>query len=188
MVYLVVGFPRSGTSMLMRALDAGGIPAIHDAGRGDAVRRNSTMLPGYDPNPHGFYEIEDLRAVDWRRCEGRCVKVIRDNLIDCVPPGGYRAVYMTRDPAEIRRSYPGTMSGPPTDATFDFLRGYWETVAADVGRLESLGAAVARLHYPAVVAGPLAAFARLAAAGWPIDPAAAAATVDPALYRYRGGV
>lgn len=169
--------------MMMRALDAGGIPAIHSPDRDRAVRGNSSMIPGYDPNPHGFYEVSDLRAVDWSNAGGKCVKVIRDNLIDLLPSGEYRAVYMRRDPAEIRRSYLGTMSGPPTEHTFNFLLDYDRTVAADVALLAERGAKAVALDYASVVRDPSGELSRL---GWPIDVGAAAATVDAALYRHRG--
>ena len=185
-IYIVSGFPRSGTSMMMRALEAGGLAAIHDGCRTDAVRRNSTLIPGYDPNPHGFYECDDLGRLDWSACVGRCVKVVRDNLCDHTPSAPFAAVYLTRDPAEIRRSFPGTMSGPPGPATFNFLHDYWGTVEADCRMLAGRAVSLVRLHYPDVVADPRAAFSALAAAGWPIDVDRAAATVDPDLYRHRG--
>lgn len=183
MVYLVVGFPRSGTSMLMRAFDSAGIPAVWSPSREKDMRSNSRMIPNYDPNPHGFYEHEDLSNLNWTMCDGKCVKVIRDNL-GILPFGCYRAVYITRDPEEIKASYPGTMSGPPSIGEFNFLIDYWNKVDSDIDLLKYRGASVVRLHYPEVVSDPWAAFNSL---GWPINVVAAAETVDPSLYRHRGG-
>src|SRR5690348_4299457 len=102
-IYVVSGFPRSGTSMMMRCLEAGGIPCVYDT-RGDEARNRNTLIPGYVPNPHGFYEDAPLQNPDWSAFRGKCVKVVRDNL-HLVPPGErLRVVYMGRDPAEIRRS------------------------------------------------------------------------------------
>jgi len=168
--------------MMMRAIDAGGIPALFSPCRDRALVRNSTMLPDYHPNPHGFFEIADLRKLKWSKAGGRCVKVIRDNLPDLVPPGNYRAVYVTRNPDEIRRSYVGTMSGPPSAHEFKFLDDYAAKVTADVERLEQLGAEVCVLRYREIVANPSQELSRI---GWPIDVRRAAATVDHRLYRHR---
>ncbi len=175
-IYIVSGFPRSGTSMMMRALEAGGIPCVYSPSR-NAAMRPCNMLPGYDPNPHGFYELADLHNIhDWSAFRGKAIKVIRDNL-DMLPAIEWRAVYMRRDPAEIRRSYLGVTSAI-TEQTFDFLADYEATVERDAARLSAT-----ILNYAAVVSNPLGELSRL---DWPFNVARAAATIDPALYRHRG--
>lgn len=176
-IYIVSGFPRSGTSMMMRALEAGGIPCVYSPA-GDANRNRNTLIPGYVPNPHGFYEDADLTPGVWSNYRGKAVKVIRDDL-SFLPAGErLRGVYMRRDPAEIRRSYVGILSGPYGESAFSFLDDYESKVASDVARL---GAIV--LDYADVVADPWRELARL---DWPINLSRAAMTVDPALYRHRG--
>ncbi|HUR55798.1 MAG TPA: hypothetical protein VMZ71_16795 [Gemmataceae bacterium] len=185
MIYVVSGFPRSGTSMMMRAAEAGGIACVY-APHGDANRNRNTLIPGYVPNPHGFYEDAPLDG-DWYGFEGKCVKVLSPNFHTIpTPPPELRVVYMVRDPAEIRRSYYGILSGPHPESVYDFLDGYKQIVRADIELLDSVGADTIMLHYSDVVADPRREFAKLAAAGWPIDVDAAAAIVDPALYRHRG--
>lgn len=181
-IYVVSGFPRSGTSMMMRAAEAGGIPCVYDPA-GDADRNRNTLLANYVPNPHGFYEDAPIHRVEmWPTFRGKAVKVVRDNL-SLVPPGERLAVaYMRRDPAEIKRSYRGIMSGPHPDP-FRWLDGYHEQAAADVAALAGAGHGVVVLDYAAVVADPAGELARL---GWPFDAGRAAATVDPKLYRHRG--
>lgn len=165
----------------MRALDAGGIPAIYDDSREALMRQCCTMLPGYDPNPHGFFEI-DLRNVEWSSSAGKCVKVIYE-LIPQLPSGTYRCVYMVRDPVEIKRSFVGVMSQTPTRNHFRFLYDYHGQVADDVALLKEKGSEVVALNYSDVVRDPLGELSRL---NWPIHAAKAAATVDPSLYRHRG--
>jgi hypothetical protein len=46
-IVVVTGIPRSGTSMMMRMLEAGGVPCFHDADQ----RANQF-------NPGGFYESQ----------------------------------------------------------------------------------------------------------------------------------
>lgn len=182
-VYVVSGFPRSGTSMMMRCLEAGGLPCVYSP-HGDANRNRNTLIPGYQPNPHGFYEDAPTHdPAAWPAFAGRAVKVVRDAL-DLIPAGvRCKVVYMTRDPAEIRRSYYGILSGPHPESVYGFLDGYWSKVGADVGRLLEAGHEVTPLRYAAVVADPAAELARL---GWGLDVRAAAAVVDPGLYRHRG--
>lgn len=179
-IYIVSGFPRSGTSMMMRAIETGGIPCVYST-VGDADRNRNTLIPNYVPNPHGFYENAPL--MDWDTHRGKCLKVIRDDLDRLPADERLCVVYMTRDTAEIRRSYYGILSGPHPESVYSFLDGYWDKVAADTEGLCGMGALVTVLHYSDVVADPLRAFCRL---GWSIDVYKAAATVDPSLYRHRG--
>jgi hypothetical protein len=174
-IYIVSGFPRSGTSMMMRALEAGGIAAAFDRTRDleEKIRPD-----GYHPNPNGFYELDNLHNVkDWSGFRRRIVKVVRCNI--CFMPVGenYRIVYMRRDKHEIRESY-HRMTG---DSNCDFLRGYDESVGQDLTKLALLGS-VSLLDYAAVVANPAQELARLR---WPLHVDSAAATIDRKLYRSR---
>ena len=49
-VTIVSGLPRSGTSMMMRMLEAGGLPALID-----------NMRQADDDNPRGYYEFEAVK-------------------------------------------------------------------------------------------------------------------------------
>lgn len=178
-IYIVSGFPRSGTSMMMRALEAGGIPCVYST-EGDANRNRNTLIPGYVPNPHGFYEDAPIESRDWSAFRGKAVKVIRDNLWMLPVGERIRAVYMRRDPAEIRRSYVGIMSGPHPEP-FHWLENYEQQVDSDLASL----ADVTVLDYADVVADPTRHLTRIC---WPINVDAASATIDPGLYRHRGAV
>lgn len=168
-IYIVSGFPRSGTSMMMRALLAGGLPCVYST-KGDEDRNCNARKTGYTPNPHGFFENADLSPSAWPNYAGKAVKVIRDNLY-LLPTLPMQVVYMRRDPVEIKASHDATESGCR-------LGDYFAKVESDVKRT---GAIV--LDYADVVADPLKALLSL---NWPINAVAAAATIDPALYRHRG--
>lgn len=162
----------------MRALAAGGIPAIFDA-RHDVAMREA-VRGDYDPNPHGYYEAVDRRHQrgDWATFQGCAIKCFHGEM-DCLRNGfAYRAVYLWRDPGEIEASHRAI--GLKTD--FAFLRHYDLDVRNDVAWLRGRGVEVAMLRYPAIVANPER---ELASLNWPIFVTAAAATVDPALYRHR---
>src|SRR5688572_25986263 len=97
-VAVVSGLPRSGTSLMMRMIDAGGIPALTDG-----VRR-----PDAD-NPHGYFELEaakrlraDAAWVD--AAVGRVVKVVHWLLPHLPGRHAYRVVLMRRAMAEVLAS------------------------------------------------------------------------------------
>jgi hypothetical protein len=50
-IVVVSGLPRSGTSMMMRMLDAGGVPILSDGEREADI-----------DNPKGYYELERVEA------------------------------------------------------------------------------------------------------------------------------
>src|SRR4051812_38256410 len=98
-VTVVSGLPRSGTSMMMQMLAAGGMPALTDGARG----------PDAD-NPRGYLEFEPAKrtaAADGRwvgDAVGKAVKLVHLLLPDL--PGGYeyRVVFMGRDVREVLAS------------------------------------------------------------------------------------
>jgi hypothetical protein len=98
-ITIVSGLPRSGTSMTMKLLEAGGIPPLTDHQR----------APDED-NPRGYYELErtkKLREGDttWlQEGRGKAVKVIAA-LLPYLPSGyEYRVLFMRRKMKEILAS------------------------------------------------------------------------------------
>ena len=98
-VVVVSGLPRSGTSLMMQMLDAGGLAPLSD---GERSRD--------DYNPRGYYVFErgkKLKSGDtgWvAEAVGRAVKVVSAQLEHL--PGGYhyRVVFMDRDLDEVLAS------------------------------------------------------------------------------------
>ena len=96
-VIVVSGLPRSGTSMMMKMLDAGGMPLVTDA-----VREAD------EDNPKGYYEdqrVKDLdRAEDrsWlRACRGKGLKIISFLLLDLPDENFYKIIFMRRKLEEV---------------------------------------------------------------------------------------
>ena len=52
-IVVVSGLPRSGTSMAMRMLEAGGLPLVTDG-----------LRTADDSNPNGYYEFEPVKELD----------------------------------------------------------------------------------------------------------------------------
>jgi thioredoxin len=97
-ITIVSGLPRSGTSMMMRMLEAGGIPALTDELR----------TPDED-NPNGYYEFEDVKSIEndktWvDRAPGHSVKMVYSLLQHLPASHDYRIVFMRRDVDEILQS------------------------------------------------------------------------------------
>lgn len=99
-VVIVSGLPRSGTSMMMRMLEAGGMEMVTDN-----LRRAD------DDNPRGYYEFERAKKIkedsSWLEdCCGRAVKMITALLYDLPVNGNhrYKVIFMHRDMKEVLAS------------------------------------------------------------------------------------
>lgn len=95
-ICIVSGLPRSGTSLMMQMLEAGGIEAFADDSRQPDAN-----------NPHGYYERKEVarmrgEPVDWLcDAKGRAVKIIAP-LLGHLPRGrNYRVILMMRDLDEV---------------------------------------------------------------------------------------
>lgn len=97
-ITVVSGLPRSGTSMLMQMLDAGGHPCLTDKER-----------KADDNNPRGYFELEKVKQLRKDRswlpdAEGKAVKIIAQLLPALPPKCQYRVIFMERDIKEILAS------------------------------------------------------------------------------------
>ncbi len=95
-ITIVSGLPRSGTSLLMKMLEAGGIPPLTDNQR----------TPDAD-NPKGYYELERVKKLPegdtkWLDdVNGKAVKII-SALLPYLPESyNFRIIFMERDINEI---------------------------------------------------------------------------------------
>ena len=98
-ITVVSGLPRSGTSMMMRMLDAGGLPVLTDYKR----------LPDAS-NPQGYYEFERVKKLrkgdrEWlESARGKAIKVI-SALLEFLPPMySYKILFMQRNIIEVLSS------------------------------------------------------------------------------------
>jgi len=97
-IVIVSGLPRSGTSMMMQMIEAGGIPALTDSVRtADA------------DNPRGYFEFELVKKIQqdssWlEQARGKVVKMVH-LLLPNLPEGyRYRIVLMVRDHRQVLAS------------------------------------------------------------------------------------
>ncbi|MDX1421453.1 MAG: hypothetical protein R3181_15920 [Rubricoccaceae bacterium] len=182
-VIVVSGLPRSGTSMLMQMLTAGGLRAFTDAAR-----------TADESNPRGYYEHERVKALahdkTWvPEAHEHVVKVVAP-LLPLLPKGpAYRVVLLERDLEEVIRSQAAMLERLERPAAAsDALRAVYarQLKAARAWLDATPGADALALQHADVLADPAGAAARLNAfLGGGLDEDAMAAVVDPSLHRQR---
>jgi hypothetical protein len=115
-IVIVSGLPRSGTSMMMKMLEAGGITVLTDKIR--VADHN---------NPNGYYEFERVKQLKdgdfaWlEEAKGKVVKIITA-LITYLPDDyHYKLIFMQRDLLEILASQRKMLGrlGKPEDKVDD---------------------------------------------------------------------
>ncbi len=98
-ITIVSGLPRSGTSMMMKMLEAGGLPSLTD-----------NLRTADDDNPKGYYEFERVKKLSdgdhsWlAEAEGKVVKVISALLPHLPSTYTYRIIFMHRAMPEVLAS------------------------------------------------------------------------------------
>ncbi|MEL7364017.1 MAG: hypothetical protein AAFN13_18220 [Bacteroidota bacterium] len=188
-VVVVSGLPRSGTSMLMQMLTAGGLTAFTDSAReADAS------------NPRGYFEHERVKALvrdqAWLPdADGRVVKVVAP-LLPHLPVGPrYRVVLLDRDLDQVLRSQAAMLErqGRPVADAAVLRNAYARHLArARAWAEERPDTEPLVLRHADVVRDPAQAAAQLSAflSGFideasDLDTDAMAAVVDPTLHRQR---
>lgn len=94
-IVIVSGLPRSGTSMMMKMLEAGGLAPVTD-----------NIRTADEDNPKGYYELEKVKELDkdtsWvADANGKVVKVISALLQKLPSDHSYKVVFMRRTMQEV---------------------------------------------------------------------------------------
>ena len=186
-IVVVSGLPRSGTSMMMKMLEAGGIPVWLDG-----VRTADNQ------NPKGYYELERVKELDkgldktWvREGRGRAVKVISSLLEHLPPTNNYQVLFMNRNIQEVLDSQSkmlsqrGEAGGSVSDAA---LQKFYETHLRKVKYFlaHEPGFSALDVKYADVLADPETMARRIRTfLGANLDIAGMTGVVDEQLYRNR---
>jgi len=180
--YIVSGFMRTGTSMMMQALAEGGLEPAYNPVR-DKMNKDFGDND-YQPNPGGFYELtrQDYRQPGFpHQFEGKLIKCLFGGL-PRMAVGNYKVVFMMRDPEEIRQSYESFFNKPAPP----ILNQYDQIMKDSIDMLKNRkDTEVIVFEYRKVVEDPLEHFRILKRNEWDIDVNKAAASVNPELCRYR---
>jgi hypothetical protein len=184
-IAVVSGLPRSGTSMMMRMLEAGGLEVLTD-----------NIRTADKDNPRGYYEFERVKQLDhdtgWLEdAKGRVVKII-SQLLQELPAGWtYKVVFMHRAMDEILASQRRMLvrRGEDTDKISDeqmaaLFRKHLERVEGWLDQQPNFD--VINVSYNEVLAHPEEEAKRVNAFfDGDLDVGAMAQVVDPTLYRQR---
>lgn len=187
-IIIVSGLPRSGTSMMMKMLDAAGFSIMTDE-----------IREADEDNPKGYFEFErvkDLEKEDdktWvKDARGKVLKVISFLLKDLPPENSYRVIFMRRDIDEIIASQNKMIQRRQSDDNTDDqeIKAYFERHLFQVKNLIAKGknfdsveiAYLDAINDPAKVAAQVNEFL-----GGDLDEELMASVVERKLYRNRKG-
>ena len=183
-VVIVAGLPRSGTSMMMRILEAGGVPALTDGFREADVS-----------NPRGYYEFEPVKRTktdpSWLvNAPGKAVKMVYRLLYDLPPSYKYRILLMKRTLMEVLSSQRAMLQHQQNDDAVEDAKmvSIYERELANLETWFQKQDNFSKLdvNYNELVKNPGPQVARIAEfLGMDLDQASMAGVVDVKLYRNR---
>lgn len=183
-IIVVSGLPRSGTSMMMKMLEAGGQQILTDN-----LRAADTN------NPNGYYEFERVKKLKdgdtaWLPdAVGKVVKIVT-GLITFLPAGyHYKVILMQRNLEEILASQKKMLGrlgkgddNIPDDKLAKIYREHLKQVTAWLSKQTDVE--VLYVNYNAMIADPGESVIKVNAfLGGNMNPEAMAAVVEPQLYR-----
>jgi hypothetical protein len=185
-ITVVSGLPRSGTSLMMKMLDAGGIPILMDNLREADV-----------DNPKGYYELERVKQLDkedgaWlEEAQGKAVKVISALLKHLPLSYTYQVIFMHRNLDEVLASQKKMLKhrGEGTEQVSDaelcilFLR-HKESIREWL--LQQQNISLLDLDYNVMLTDPHPQLRKIAMfLHQPVDIPAMLPVIEPGLYRNR---
>ncbi len=187
MITIVSGLPRSGTSLMMQILSAGGMEILTD-----------NLRPPDVNNPKGYFEFERTKSLakdnSWlEQAENKAVKVIAQ-LVKFLPTDhSYKCIVMDRNIDEILLSQSRmitALGGNQSTVTNEILK---KTFMEQLSKVKHFLAANQQfnmyvVNYNELLSGREAAISRLnEALSLGLDVDEAASVIDDSLYRNRGG-
>jgi hypothetical protein len=188
-IVVVSGLPRSGTSMMMRMLEAGGVAILSDGERTADV-----------DNPKGYFELERIKNLEketdksyLRAGRGKAVKAISFLIKDLPDENDYRVIFMRRDLDEVLASQDKMIARLDQGDTSAEKEAMKEAYRNDIVRTRLLcknrpNFDLIEVHYKTAIEDPAAAGRSVNAfLGGHLDEAAMHEAVDASLYRNRSG-
>ncbi len=186
-VVVVSGLPRSGTSMMMKMLEAGGLPIMSDRARAADV-----------DNPEGYFEYERVKDLESetdksyvREARGKALKVISFLIKNLPDDNRYRVIFMRRDLDEVLTSQDKMIERLRSADAMADREAMKEAYRNDIVRTRLLcrkrpNFELIEIHYKATVEDPRHTTRRVNAfLGGGLDEEAMRRVVDEALYRNR---
>lgn len=178
-VTIVSGMPRSGTSLAMQMLRAGGMPLLADERR-----------PPDAHNPRGYFEYEPVKRLaadcSWvKAARGQAIKVIYRLLYHLPSDVSYRVLFLERDLAEVFESQQVMLCSKNDPAALQDRERILSALARELGGAKEWLAhrpnmPVLAVPYAEVIHNPLKWSNEISHFLDGLDESAMAAAVDPA--------
>lgn len=184
MITIVSGLPRSGTSLVMQMLAAGGLAVL-----GDDLRVADA------DNPRGYLEYEKVKFLErdatWLpEAEGKAIKVISFLLPKLPSHLEYRVIFVRRNLTEVLRSQEkmlerrGQPPGPPAEIMAQHFLKHLQTVEQWLSQQSNTQVLHCDhsqiMQSPSLTAGAIQEFLKLS-----LNIEKMAACVDPELHRQK---
>ncbi|MBD3207066.1 sulfotransferase family protein [Candidatus Bathyarchaeota archaeon] len=184
MIIIVSGLPRSGTSMMMRILEKGGVPVLTD-----------NIRKADKDNLKGYYEFERVKQLDrdteWLfQAECKAVKIISALLKHLPMDHEYKVIFMERDIDEILASQRKMIERRGEEiqlASDEVMKGVFEKHISNVKEfLKERGIETLYISYNDVLDDPIENVQRVNEfLLWDLDIERMVEVVNPDLYRQR---
>jgi hypothetical protein len=184
-VAIVSGLPRSGTSLMMSMLEAGGLGVLIDG-----------IRTADEDNPKGYYEFERVKQIEhdqaWLEdAKGKAVKMVAELLRQLPPDYSYKVIFMRRKMEEILASQRQMLirRGEPTDRVSDedlakMFRRHLEQIETWIAEQPNMD--VHFVNYNELLSDPTEQVGRINQfLGGSLAAEKMISVVDPSLYRQR---
>jgi hypothetical protein len=182
-IIIVSGLPRSGTSLMMQMLAAGGIQVLTDGERS-----------ADEDNPRGYVELERVKKIkqdaSWLpSARGKAVKMISQLVFDLPATEKYRLLLMERDLDEVLASQEKMLArlGRPALPRATMKTAFSNQIDRfNAWLVAQPNFAALRVNYAVLVGDTDAEISRIKEfLGGQLNASAMLDAVDPALYRNR---
>lgn len=185
-IVIVSGLPRSGTSMMMKMLAAGGMEVMVD----------NIRFPDQD-NPKGYYEYEKVKALpdgenQWLAdAVGKVVKIIAFYIPHLPDTYHYKIVFMQRDISEILASQYAMVTNreeKPKEFNVELMTGIYEKHLQQIGEWIEQHKNIEKLdvHHHDLIFDPVPQIDRINKyLDYRLDLEKMQQAIDPTLYRQR---
>lgn len=180
-IYIVSGLPRSGTSMMMKALTSGELtPMVDEKRKADR------------DNPEGYFEYKPAMSLhkdnSWMgKVQGKLIKIMV-NFLEYLPDDfEYEIVLMRRDLAEILKSQQKMLGKDEESVDVAVEKIFRKDIkkARKLARQKS-NIRMIEIWYPEVIENPRREMKKIAEfIGYDLNVEKMVETVDPKLYRNR---
>ncbi|WP_340075889.1 alkaline phosphatase family protein [Leptobacterium sp. I13] len=180
-IVVVSGLPRSGTSLMMQMLDAGGLDILTDENR-----------KADESNPKGYYEYNPVMRIhkdnSWLHLgKDKAVKIVAPLLQHIDPQYRYKVIFMKRDLHEIIKSQQKMVGKDPEALPMRLLESYTKLLSmVNIWKEKEPSVELLYVDYKEVLSNPSKVLSKIAQfIGKDLDTTAMQQCIDPSLYRNR---